>query len=227
VEGVTDNVILRAASWIIPLVFAIVLHEISHGWVALALGDTTARDRGRLTPNPLRHADPVGTVALPLILAITGAPIFGWAKPVPVDARKLRKPRTDMMVVALAGPAMNLALALVAAILASLLWTTIAQGGAAWHFIGMNLVNFVAINIFLALFNLLPIPPFDGGHVVQGLLPRPLARRYARLNRIALPLLIFLLLVLPMVSPKLNIVSYVIGPPAYWLTHLLLPGLRG
>jgi Zn-dependent protease len=226
VAAVIANPLFAAASWIIPLVFAIVLHEISHGWVALALGDTTARDRGRLTPNPIRHADPIGTVALPLILAITGAPIFGWAKPVPVDARKLRKPRTYMMVVALAGPAMNLLLAMVAAILAGLLWTTISQGGLVWRFIGLNLVNFVAINIFLALFNLLPIPPFDGGHVVRGLLPRPLARRYAKLNRIALPLLIVLLLVLPMISPRLNIVAHVVGPPAHWLIGLLLPQLR-
>jgi Zn-dependent protease len=223
---VNDNVIFRAATWIIPLVFAIVLHEISHGWVALALGDTTARDRGRLTPNPIRHADPIGTVALPLILAITGAPIFGWAKPVPVDARKLRKPRTDMIVVALAGPASNLGLALIAAILVSLLRPVIAGSGAIGLFIGLNLVNFVAINIFLALFNLLPIPPFDGGHVAQGLLPLRFAKQYARLNRIAFPLLIFLLLVLPMISPRLNIVARVISPPARWLTHLLLPGLN-
>jgi Zn-dependent protease len=226
VEGVIDNPLFAAATWIIPLVFAIVLHEISHGWVALALGDTTARDRGRLTPNPLRHTDPIGTVALPLILAITGAPIFGWAKPVPVDARKLRKPRTDMIVVALAGPASNLALALIAAILVALLRPMLAGSGALGLFIGLNLVNFVAINVFLALFNLLPIPPFDGGHVVRGLLPRPLARRYARLNRIGFPLLVFLLLVLPMISPQLNIVARVIGPPARWLTQLLLPGLN-
>jgi Zn-dependent protease len=222
----SDNPLFAAATWIIPLVFAIVLHEISHGWVALALGDTTARDRGRLTPNPIRHADPIGTVALPLILAVTGAPIFGWAKPVPVDARKLRKPRSDMMVVALAGPAMNLILALVAATLVGLLRTTIAEGGGAWRFVGLNLVHFVWINVFLALFNLLPLPPFDGGHIVQGLLPRRLAIRYAKLARFGFPLLIVLLLVLPMISDRLNIVARLILPPAVWLTHLLLPGLR-
>ena len=222
-----DNPIFVAATWIIPLVFAIVLHEISHGWVALSLGDTTARDRGRLTPNPIRHTDPIGTVALPLILAVTGAPIFGWAKPVPVDARKLRKPRTDMMVVALAGPAMNLILALIAATLVALLHSTLVAGGLVGQFIGLNLVHFVWINVFLALFNLLPLPPFDGGHVVQGLLPLRLARHYARLNRIAFPLLIVLLLVLPMISERLNIVRYVIFPPAQWLMQLLLPGVRG
>jgi Zn-dependent protease len=222
-----ESLIFGIVTWLIPLVFAIVFHEISHGWVALALGDTTARDKGRLTPNPIRHVDPVGTIALPLILAVTGAPIFGWAKPVPVDARKLRHPRKDMMVVALAGPAMNLGLALVAAILVALLRATITTGGPFWLFVGYNLVNFVAINIFLALFNLLPIPPFDGGHIAQGLLPRPLAIRYAKLSRVGLPLLIFLLLVLPMLNPKLNVVAYVVGPPAHWLTGLLLPGLRG
>lgn len=216
-----DNIILRIATWLVPLVFAIVLHEVSHGWVANAFGDPTARRKGRLSLNPIRHVDPVGTVALPLILAVSGAPIFGWAKPVPVVARRLRNPRFHMVLVALAGPGMNLALAIFAALLLAILGPLAPGAGFGRVFLYLNLLNFVAINIFLALFNLLPIPPFDGGHVVQGLLPRPLAVRYAKLQRFGFPLLIFLLLILPMMFPKANIVERLVVPPVLALMRLL------
>jgi Zn-dependent protease len=218
-----DNALFQAATWIIPLVFAIVLHEISHGWVAYAFGDPTAKDLGRLSPNPIRHVDPVGTIGLPLILAVTGAPIFGWAKPVPVDARKLRKPRFQMVLVALAGPGMNLLLAFAAATIFAMIRPTIPGGGL----VSITLVKFVEINIFLAIFNLLPLPPFDGGHVVEGLLPRSLSVHYAKLKRIAFPLFIFLLLVLPMISPRLNVVARLVRPPVNGLISFLLPGLNG
>jgi Zn-dependent protease len=205
---------------------AIVLHEISHGWVANAFGDPTARERGRLSLNPIRHVDPLGTVVLPLILAISGAPVFGWAKPVPVVAARMRKPRLHMMIVAIAGPGMNLLLALVgAAAFALLRWSDPAPG-LLTAFILINLLNFVAINIFLAIFNMLPIPPFDGGHVVEGLLPRPWARRYAKLGRFGFPLLIVLLVVVPMIFPSADLVGRVVGPPVGWMIDLLLPGLR-
>jgi Zn-dependent protease len=214
--------ILQAATWILPLVLAVVLHEISHGWAAAAFGDPTARRKGRLSPNPLRHIDPVGTVALPLVLALAGAPIFGWAKPVPVVARRMRHPRRDMMLVALAGPGMNLLLGFLAACLLALLGAPAEGQGFAGAFLRLNLLNFVAINIFLAVFNMLPLPPFDGGHVVEGLLPRRLAARYAKLHRFALPLLIFLLLILPAVSPKADVVGRIVRPPVEWLTGALL-----
>jgi Zn-dependent protease len=222
-----ENIVFQVATWLIPLVFAIVLHEISHGWVANAFGDPTARERGRLSLNPLRHVDPVGTVALPLILALTGAPVFGWAKPVPVDAKRMRNPRLHMMIVALAGPGMNLLLAMVAGISLALFRLAVPQGGALWLFAILNLVNFIAINIFLAVFNLLPLPPFDGGHVVEGLLPRRLARPYAKLSRFGFPLLIFLLLILPMMVPGANVVEKVVGPPVDWLLSLFLPSDLG
>jgi len=222
-----DDFLFRIATWLIPLIVAIVLHEISHGWVANAFGDPTARDLGRLSLNPVRHVDPIGTIALPLALAVTGAPVFGWAKPVPVVAKRMRRPRLHMMLVALAGPGMNLLLALAAAAVLALVRLTVPPGGAAWLFLMLNLINFVAINIFLAVFNLLPLPPFDGGHVVEGLLPRRLARSYRKLARLGFPLLIFLLLILPMLAPEANIVERVVRPPVDWLLRLILPGELG
>jgi Zn-dependent protease len=215
-----DKMIFGVATWLIPLVFAIVLHEISHGWVANAFGDPTARLKGRLSPNPIRHVDPFGTIFLPLVLAVTGAPVFGWAKPVPVVASRMRKPRLHMMIVALAGPGMNLLLALISAFALAALPALLAEAGTARAFVTANLVNFVAINIFLAVFNLLPMPPFDGGHVVEGLLPRRAAVHYRKLGRFGFPLLIVLLLVVPMVFPHADIVERVVIPPVLWLTGL-------
>jgi Zn-dependent protease len=214
-----DNIFFRVATWLIPLVIAIVLHEIAHGWVALAFGDPTAKRKRRLSLNPLRHVDPLGTVALPLVLAVTGAPLFGWAKPVPVVARRLRNPRVHMMLVALAGPGMNLLLAILGALAwAGLRWLQPPEG-LGWDFLILNVVNFVLINVSLAIFNLLPIPPFDGGHVVEGLLPRPLARRYARLGRYGFPILLLLLVVLPMAH--IDLVAGIIEPPIRLLLRLL------
>jgi len=215
----SDNLVFRAATWLIPLVIAIVLHEISHGWVANAFGDPTARRKRRLSLNPVRHIDPVGTILLPLALAVSGAPVFGWAKPVPVVARRLRNPRVHMMLVALAGPAMNLLLAMIGALAwAGLRWLSPPEG-LGWDFLILNVFNFVVINVSLAIFNLLPIPPFDGGHVVEGLLPRPLALRYARLGRYGFFLLFALLVLLPMAN--IHIVSAIIGPPIGLLLRLL------
>jgi Zn-dependent protease len=227
--GVTpDSLPFQIATWLIPLVFAIVFHEISHGWVANAFGDPTAKRLGRLSPNPIRHVDPFGTVALPLLLAITGVPVFGWAKPVPVVAARMRNPRLHMILVALAGPGMNLLLALLAVFALALAEPLARSPDVASQFLIANLGNFVVINVFLALFNLLPIPPFDGGHVVEGLLPRPMAKRYAALGRFGFPLLIVLLVVLPMISPSLNVVARLVVPPADWVIGALasIAGLR-
>jgi len=219
-----DNIVFQVATWLIPLVVAIVLHEISHGWVANAFGDPTARDLGRLSPNPIRHVDPVGTVALPLILAVSGAPVFGWAKPVPVVARRMRNPRLHMMLVALAGPGMNLLLAMLGRIVLALVRPEGPASGPGQLFLLLNLFNFIRINLFLAVFNLLPIPPFDGGHVVEGLLPRRLARHWAKLGRFGFLLLVFLLLILPMLAPQANVVERVVGPPVEWLLRLFVGG---
>ena len=219
-----DNVIYRAAVWIIPLVVAIVFHEVAHGWAAKWLGDPTAEEERRLSFNPLRHVDPIGTVVLPLGLAVAGAPVFGWAKPVPVRADRLRNPRWGMMAVALAGPGMNLALATLAAVaigvVAAVGGDTPPAGVAAFAL--ANLVNFLLVNVFLAIFNLLPLPPFDGGHVVQGLLPRPLAAHYARLAPFGLLIMIFLLVLLPMAIPSANVVARLVAPPAEAVVRMFL-----
>ena len=203
---------------LIPLVIAIVFHEVAHGYVARLFGDHTAERMGRLTLNPIRHVDPIGTVVLPMVLAIAHAPIFGWAKPVPVEGRNLRNPRRDMIFVALAGPGTNFVLATLAALLLAAVFSGAVPPVSALYtvsgFTFLSLVSFVQVNVFLGIFNLIPLPPFDGGHVVQGLLPRTAAIQYAKLARFGFPLLLILLFVLPMLSPKLDIVRRLIGPIA-------------
>ena len=217
------NLVFDVATWLIPLVIAIVLHEISHGWVANAFGDPTARDLGRLSPNPTRHVDPIGTVVLPLVLAVSGAPVFGWAKPVPVVAARMRNPRLHMMLVAIAGPASNLLLGFLAVFGLAAAVAAVAPGSVPGAFLLANLENFLLINIFLAVFNMLPLPPFDGGHVVEGLLPRPLAARYAKLGKYGFLLLILLLVVVPTIWPRLSIVEWIVVPPV----RALLGGYLG
>ena len=208
-----NNIVYEVAVWLIPLVIAIVFHEVAHGLVARRLGDPTAQERGRLTLNPIKHIDPFGTVVLPLLLAISHAPMFGWAKPVPVNYARLRNPRRDMVLVALAGPGMNLLLAVVGAMVlaATLAWSS-DPNSPTTGFIAANALNFIFINIFLGVFNLLPVPPFDGGHVVEGLLPAPLAIRFRQIGRYSLLVLMLLLLVLPAISPSANVVGRIVSP---------------
>jgi len=218
-----NNIVYEIAVWLVPLIIAIVFHEVAHGLVARRLGDSTAQDKGRLSLNPIRHIDPFGTVVLPMLLAISHAPIFGWAKPVPVNYNRLNNPRRDMVLVALAGPGMNLLLALVGAIVLAV--TVDAKGGAG-AFVAANALNFVLINIFLAVFNLLPVPPFDGGHVVEGLLPPGPAQSFRKLGRFSLLVLVFLLLVLPALSPQADVVARIVSPIVDQVTRVLL-GLFG
>ncbi len=216
-----STTLFDAATLILPLVFAIVCHEVAHGAMARLLGDHTAEEQGRLTLNPVVHVDPLGTVILPGLLALTHLPVFGWAKPVPVNARRLRNPRWGMMLVAAAGPGSNLLLAALAAIgLGLFARSGVADTGAGTGlaaFAIANLGNFLAINLFLALFNLLPIPPFDGSHIFEGLLPRRLARRYASIRNGGMLLVILLLVVLPWLVPGFDPVRKLVGPPFDWL----------
>jgi len=212
-----NETVFQAAALIVPLIFAIVFHEVAHGWMARALGDPTAAERGRLSLNPIRHVDPFGTVILPGLLALVKAPILGWAKPVPVDFRRLGNPRRDMMFVGAAGPAMNFVMAAAGAVLLGLM---IARYGpepeGAAGFIALNLANFLLINVFLAMFNLLPIPPFDGSRIVMGLLPDELARPYARLERYGLLIVLGLVVVLPSLVPGFNLIGRLVWPPVEW-----------
>jgi Zn-dependent protease len=214
-----NQTLYEAASLIIPLVIAIVCHEVAHGFVANLLGDPTARERGRLTLNPLCHVDPIGTIALPAMLALVKAPIFGWARPVPVSKDRLDNPRFGMMAVAAAGPATNLVLAVLGAVALGLLVRGHggAQPGGVAMFVAANLNNFLLVNIFLALFNLLPVPPFDGSHIVEGLLPRRAAAAYERLRPFGFPLMFLLLIGLPILVPGLSVIQRVVLPPVEWL----------
>jgi Zn-dependent protease len=216
-----NDFLLQAAAIIIPLIIAIVFHEVAHGWTARLLGDPTAHEQRRLSFNPLRHIDPFGTIILPAMLWLTTHTAFGWAKPVPVNKWRLRDPRRGMMAVAAAGPAMNLVLAAIGAVLLGLLARYVAATGGAesevLRFVAANFGNFIMINVFLAFFNLLPIPPFDGSHIVEGLLPPPAARTYAKLRPFGFVLLFLVLLVLPKLFPGWGIIERVVVPPVEWL----------
>lgn len=194
---------LFALIFVPSLVIAIVFHEVAHGYAAKSLGDPTASERGRLTLNPIKHVDPIGTLIVPGGLLLMGAPAFGWAKPVPVNKWRLSNPRFGMMAVAAAGPASNFVLALIGAVGFGLVGTL----GAAWSVseagfpmlvapdgatlpVATGVYLFIAINIFLGLFNLLPIPPFDGSHIVGGLLPRAARRQWEKLQRFGMILIL-------------------------------------
>ena len=212
-----NDTIYQAAAIIVPLIIAIVFHEVAHGWVAYALGDPTAKEQRRLSLNPLRHVDPVGTVILPGALKLLGMPVFGWAKPVPVIKQRLRNPRFGMMAVAAAGPGSNLLMAAIAAVAVGLMvqGAVPAQGGVQ-GFVLFSLVQFIQINIFLALFNMLPIPPFDGSHIVEGLLPRAMVPGYERLAPLGFPLVLLVLVILPWLFPAFNPVGALLGGPVGW-----------
>jgi Zn-dependent protease len=187
----------------IPILLAVTLHEAAHGYVAELFGDDTARKMGRISLNPLRHVDPFGTILLPGLLLLSGTGfLFGYAKPVPVNFRRLNNPRRDMVWVAFAGPAMNVMLAVVAGLLYHGVGL-LPRGVADWA--EGNLVNMIVFNVMLGLFNMVPIPPLDGGRVAVGLLPDRLAFPLARLERVGIFIVLGIFFVLPMLSKPLGV----------------------
>jgi Zn-dependent protease len=210
--------------WVIPLIIAITFHEAAHGFVAHRLGDSTAYDLGRVSFNPLKHIDPFGTVLLPAMLLLSHSPfLFGYAKPVPVNFRNLNRPRLDMVWVALAGPATNILLALLAALTFHAL--PFAPANAA-QWIADNLKNSLVINVVLAIFNMLPIPPLDGGRVAVGLLPNVLAYPLSRLEPYGMLILIGVLILLPLAGSQfglnLDVISAILRASTSYVLQLIL-----
>jgi Zn-dependent protease len=209
------------AVWALPVIVAITFHEAAHGFVAWRLGDDTAKRLGRVTFNPIRHIDMMGTIIVPAVLLLAASAAFGWAKPVPVDFSRLRHPRRDMVWVAAAGPGINLGLAIVAAFLVRP--TAHLPVVGAW--LEANFINAIIVNLILAVFNMIPLPPLDGGRVAVGLLPRALAHPLAQLERFGLLIIIAMLFILPMIGRQLgvslDVLPWLIGGPVEFLFKII------
>lgn len=220
-----DAIAYTISVWALPILLAVTLHEAAHGWVAMKLGDPTAKELGRVTFNPLSHIDLKGTILIPALLLLVsgGKMMFGFAKPVPVDFRRLKMPRRDMILVAAAGPGMNLLLALLAALSFHLAFML---DGDLQEWVMRNLGNALWINVLLAVFNMLPIPPLDGGRVATGILPWSLARYLVRLERVGIFIVLGAIFLLPWIGGKmgldLDLFRWLVIIPASHLQDLIV-----
>lgn len=225
------TLIQKIAAWILPVLFAITVHETAHGWMALRLGDKTALMLGRLTLNPLKHIDPVGTILVPGMMLMLSGLMFGWAKPVPITWQNLGNPKRDMVLVAAAGPLANLLMAF--------LWAVIIRLGLLLGDIGLALIFMGAVGIFintlLMALNMLPLPPLDGGRVVTGLLPGPLAWKFSQIEPYGFLILIGLLvtgllsaILVPIIQLSIAVLAPVTGlQPDVFINVLQLLGILG
>jgi Zn-dependent protease len=208
-----NDILYTISIWIVPVLFAITMHEAAHGWVANKLGDPTAKQLGRITANPFKHIDPMGTVVIPLTLLFLSGFVLGWAKPVPVDPRHFKQPLLDMAVVAVAGPMSNFLMACGWALMISLASTGIVEGSLASHLYAIGKAG-ITINVILMVLNLLPIPPLDGGRVVAGVLPQSVAIPFMRIEPYGMWIILALLftgilgkILWPMVLQFENLIS--------------------
>jgi Zn-dependent protease len=212
----------EATTWVLPVIFAITFHEAAHGFVARRLGDDTAWREGRVTFNPLKHIDPFGTVLLPALLFVTSGFLFGYAKPVPVNFARLHNPRRDMVLVALAGPVTNILLAIASSLL---FYTLVVAPSGVAEWLGRNLINSLQINAVLCVFNMLPLPPLDGGRVAVGILPDSLARPLARIEPYGM-LILLLLLAVSFIAAQggfgINLLAWLVFIPAQALIGVIL-----
>lgn len=224
-EGSITAELFTVSTWIIPFLTAVIFHEISHGLVAYARGDKTAKLAGRFSLNPMKHIDTFGSIVFPIILVLLRSPfLFGWAKPVPVVYRNLGKPKRDMVLVAAAGPLMNLVLAFLAGF--CLLSLPFIPSGIGQAWVAQNIANAIRINLVLMLFNLIPLPPLDGGKIMVGILPRKIAYPLAKLEHygvfILFGTLFFLSWLSGVLDMNLNILGYYFGTLIPLISQMIL-----
>jgi len=210
-----SKLLYPASTWVVPVLIAITFHEAAHGYAAWRLGDDTALREGRVTFNPLKHVDHFGTILVPALLLLTASPfLFGWAKPVPVAFHRLRHPRRDMALVAVAGPITNVILAFASALLLQLVWLV---PGSAAPLLAQTLYQSILLNLVLAIFNMIPIPPLDGSRIALSLMPGVMARPYAKLERFGFMILLGIIFLLPMLGRQLgvdlNVFRWLVGVP--------------